>query len=235
MSAEIALIDLRALSDPAGIENPYWATVRQLPDSRLNFDDRWSPDGFGFDLRTYQTRGPSRDDLVTRYAWAITDPMSVAFVARHAPNGIVEIGAGSGYWAWQLTQRGVDVVAYDVAPPHTHPNKYCQQAAADPRDALRPLFYPVAEIGHTAATRHPDRALFLCWPPYSSSMARDALAFYDGDRLIYIGEGEGGCTADDDFHAALDAEWTEVDSHKPVQWGGIRDWITVYDRAGAAS
>ena len=37
-----------------------------------------------------------------------------------APGGIVEIGAGLGYWAHQLSSRGVDVVAYDIAPKKNH-------------------------------------------------------------------------------------------------------------------
>jgi hypothetical protein len=38
-------------------------------------------------------------------------------------------------------------------------------------------------------------------------MAQQALARYGGARVIYIGEGESGCTGDDDFHAALAEQW----------------------------
>jgi hypothetical protein len=224
--------DLRASDDPPGVDNPYWDAVRVLSDSRLNFDGRWSPESFGYDLRTGQRVGPSRDEMVVLYAWAITDPASVAFVAAHAPGGVVEVGAGAGYWAWQLAQRGVDVIAYDDAPPNTHRNRFSQPSPGE----MRTLWYPVAQGGTDMAARYPDRALFLCWPPYSTPMAWAALTAYTGSRVIYIGEGEGGCTADDDFHTAIGSgEWTEVAAHQPAQWGGIHDWITVYDRAGVAA
>ena len=72
--------------------------------------------------------------------------------------------------------------------------------------------------------------LFLCWPPYAAPMAADALAAYDGDTLIYVGEGAEGCTGDDRFREALAANWDEVADHRLVQWFGLHDWITVYRR-----
>jgi hypothetical protein len=100
---------------------------------------------------------------------------------------------------------------------------------------LRATYHPVATGYTRAAKDFPDRALFLCWPPYGSPMAAAALDFYTGNRVIYIGEGDGGCCADDNFFAALDKGWVEVAEHRPVQWSGLHDWITVYDRkAGVA-
>jgi hypothetical protein len=43
---------------------------------------------------------------------------------------------------------------------------------------------------------------------------------YKGKRVIYIGEGRGGGTGDDQMHRILDKDWTEVDSGEPVQWWG---------------
>jgi hypothetical protein len=37
--------------------------------------------------------------------------MALAAIARYAP--IVEMGAGTGYWARCLRERGIDAVAYD--------------------------------------------------------------------------------------------------------------------------
>ena len=41
-----------------------------------------------------------RFEICRKYAWAIPDPGSVAFVAEHIGPKAVEIGAGAGYWAW---------------------------------------------------------------------------------------------------------------------------------------
>lgn len=235
------IMNVRDVRDPVGVSNPYWNIVRKFPNSGLSFDGTWSPDGFGFDMTTYQRNRPSREDLVRRYAWAITDPLSVAFVAEHAPGGIIEIGAGAGYWAWQLAQRGTAVVAYDAAPPDTDENKYCQsldawrQHPARRGPVLRPTYYPVLRGSADMAARAPQgAALFLCWPPYQSSMAAEALAAYPGDTVILIGEPDGGCTADEDFFKALGSGWDEVAEHDPVQFGGIHDYITVHRRRAEA-
>ena len=41
--------------------------------------------------------------------------MALALLAARAP--LVEVGAGTGYWAAALRRRGVDVLAYDLNPP----------------------------------------------------------------------------------------------------------------------
>jgi hypothetical protein len=70
----------------------------------------------------------------------------------------------------------------------------------------------------------------LCWPPYADGMAQQALARYEGARVIYIGEGEGGCTGDDVFHAALAEQWKLAASYEIPQWDGLHDDVRVYVR-----
>jgi hypothetical protein len=70
----------------------------------------------------------------------------------------------------------------------------------------------------------------LCWPPYADGMAQQALARYGGARVIYIGEDEGGCTGDDDFHAALAEQWKLTASYEIPQWDGLHDDVRVYVR-----
>jgi hypothetical protein len=84
---------------------------------------------------------------------------------------------------------------------------------------------------HSAPEHHPDRALFLCWPSYAEPWAAQSLACYTGDLLIYCGEGEGGCTADDEFFHLLEAEWEEIgNSPAHIAYRGIHDYLTAYRR-----
>jgi hypothetical protein len=53
---------------------------------------------------------------------------------------------------------------------------------------------------------------------------------YKGKRVIYIGDGHGGATGDDQMHLILDNDWSEVDSRRPVQWWGQHESVTVYVR-----
>jgi len=43
-------------------------------------------------------------------------------------------------------------------------------------------------------------------------------------------EGEGGCTGDDGFHAALAEQWELTASYEIPQWHGIHDDVCVYVR-----
>jgi len=217
--------------DPGVTKNPYWEIVRRLPgdDITLRYQQRWEPRSYP--MRWPGDHGPGREDLVWRYAWAIPDPASLAFVAAHADGGILEPGAGAGYWAWQLSQLGVTVLAYDQRPPDQIPNRFhLPRHRTDTAGHVRPVFHPVAEGGPEVAAGGQGMTLLLCWPPYSAPFADEALRHYPGDQVVFIGEGEGGCNADDMFFRQLDQAWEEVATHQPVQWWGIHDWITVYRR-----
>lgn len=158
----------------------------------------------------------ARHANVTKYAWAIPTERAIETIAKHAPAGVVEIGAGTGYWARFLRYRGTFVAAYDEAP---HDNI---QAQAD---------WSYVEVGGPEmAAQWPQLALFLCWPPYNTPMALESLHAYCGDTLIYVGEGEGGCNADDAFHEELERDWKEVEYTPIPQWPGIHDGLTVYKR-----
>jgi hypothetical protein len=168
----------------------------------------------GFRSAEYDRRLRVRHELTGRYAWAIPTDEALDAIAAWSP--VVEIGAGTGYWAALLAARGADIVAYDEKPGK---NDWC--------DA--PCYAPVA-IGTEAAVHlHEDRTLFLCWPPMTGMAAR-ALEFYRGRRLVYIGEYSGGCTADDRFFRLLEVGWQEVRQIDLPQWSCIHDTLTMYER-----
>ncbi|HEY9370993.1 hypothetical protein [Streptomyces sp.] len=201
---------------PEGIENPYWELIRRIPSLR---DVTWrgvTPYGHTIGLDVGRTM------LVGTYAWSIPSPGDIAWVAGLLDGRkLVEVGAGSGYWAWQLSQAGVDVVAYEPNP-----------ATENSFVAVLEPYAPLLRGDASAAARHPDRALFLSWPNYSEPWGAHALASYAGDLLFYVGEGEGGCCADDSFFELLNAEWSEIgDSPHHRTWWGINDRLTAYRRA----
>lgn len=129
------------------------------------------------------------------YAWGIPTVEAIALIRHYARLGVVEVGAGTGYWASLLASGGVDIVAYDEAP--------VDQPALNGFHALRGshsgnvrAFSPVACGGPTDAARHTQRALLLVWPPSESepaipahmaSLALDTLRAYQGDTVFYVG------------------------------------------------
>ena len=206
---------------PDGVDNPFWELIRRMP--WVN-DSPWrgtTPYGYADGL------GLRRDNFTRLYAWSIPTPGDIAWIANLLDGrGVVEVGAGTGYWAWQLTQAGVDVVAYEPNEPAD--NEYV--AVTEP-------YVTLLRDDASATGKHPDRALFLSWPSYGGAWAEQALAAYRGDLFVYVGESDGGCCADDGFFRLLDAEWQEIGtSPHHASWWGINCNLVAYRRVkgGAA-
>lgn len=160
-----------------------------------------------------------RKQFVRKYAWAVPNMAAINEIARHGK--VVEIGAGSGYWAYLLREHGVDVVAYDEKP---YENKWCNNIWTD-----------IEKGDADSGQNHPNRTLFLCWPPYETPMAYDAVKAHmeaGGRKVIYIGEGYGGCTGDDDFHDLMETEYECISTVHIPQWYGIHDCLSIYQRIG---
>ena len=209
---------------PVG-DNPLWEVVRNLPlDPHMraigNTAHAVEVDGHAYVGRPGLTRYPAgRTALCMTYAWAIPTPGDIAWIVDQLDGrAVVEIGAGTGYWAWQLSQAEVDVLAFDTEPGG---NDWCGEVQ----------YHPVHHGGPDQAAEHPARALLLCWPPYGSPMAAEALSIYAGDLVISIGEPEGGCTGDDEFFRLLEKGFDEVgDSPHHVTYSGIHCYVTAYRR-----
>ena len=58
----------------------------------------------------------TRRELIAKYGFAVPTNEALDAVGRCSPSGVVEVGAGTGYWAHLLQQRGVDVAAFDIEP-----------------------------------------------------------------------------------------------------------------------
>ena len=121
-----------------------------------------------------------RKSHVQKYAHAIPTRSALSTIASFAP--IVEMAAGTGYWASLLRTQGVDVICYDRNPPGQSgvENNLFHEGATCWTEAL--------QGDDSAIDSHPHRTLLLCWPPPNSDMPVRALARYRGDHFIYIGE-----------------------------------------------
>ena len=194
------------------LDNPYWEAV-------LNVENQ--PAAYG--MTGVNKLMLARHDLVDQYAWTITDPATVAFVAEHAGPRVLDPLAGTGYWAHLLGQHGVDVHASDLNPPGSDGNHWHRAGVT-----YAPIEADDA-VDSTRAHGH-NRTLLLSWPPYDNPLGWDIVHAYQGDRIVYIGEGWGGCCGDDGMFRLFECDWVEVARHAPVQYMGMHDFVTVYDR-----
>lgn len=213
-----------------GVANPYWEIVRRIPTQpRYDLRDtpcpngRWISDLGREDLLRGRRFGLTRDDLCVRYAWSIPSPGDIAWIRNLlGGRGVIEIGAGAGYWAWQMTQAGIDVLAYDPEPPSIS-NRFAKH---------RP-YHDVQHGDQEVAADHPGRVLFMCWPPAWDGFPKRALHLYRGDLVIYAADDE--CCADPRFPRILRRDFEQIgqsDSH--VTYWGIRDRLTAWRRKNSA-
>lgn len=171
-----------------------------------------------------------REVLVRRYAWAVPTDEALDELAKHAP--LVEMGAGTGYWASLLRARGVDVIAYDKTPVGNPelPNPWHSEREGLPLGAKIVPFTEVLCGAPAVLAQRADRSLFLCWPPYSDPMAYDSLMAWEGKTLVLVAEGTGGATADEPFWERLDELFECVAHVRLPQWPGLHDVMTVWRR-----
>jgi hypothetical protein len=179
----------------------------------------------------------SVDEPCKKFAWAIPDEKALTAIADHSPRGVVEIGAGGGYWTKMLRERGVDVIAYDPAPHLSdwHEGAWTEVLLGD----------------YTAVIGHSDRTLLTVWPEYEAAWSHQMIELFEGEKVVYVGEGWGGCTGDDRFHQLLGgvgctcwggeectcdlsaARFKEISTVGIPQWAGIHDYLSVYQRLEA--
>lgn len=186
-----------------------------------------------------------RDKLVARYSFAIPTADMLRHIGDAAPGGIVEVGAGTGYWARLLDDRGTSVRAYDIAPAPSHDNPWF--ANSTPWHDVHPGTEDVVDDA-------PPAALLLVWPTRNETWATAAAQRYraaGGNTLVYVGEGPGGRSGDDTFHAVLGEIteclncsygvetvpcicgirplWRRVAEHEIPTWPGYHDTVRLYE------
>jgi hypothetical protein len=153
--------------------------------------------------------GADRDDATARFAFAVPTDEALDAIVAVSPGGVVELGAGTGYWAYLLHDRGIDVVAYDADPPPSPTNPWF--AGSEP-------WFPVQPGTEEAVEQHSARTLLLVWPTRNEDWPAAAAERFHragGRTLVYVGEPPGGATGDDRLQALLGG----LDDCVPCRYG----------------
>lgn len=166
--------------------------------------------------------GSQRDKMIKwrrKYSYAIPSNDIHAKIKLFCGNKIIEMGSGTGYWAKYLSQFEIDVLAYDTIDTRS---TFCDDV----------YYHEIVEGGPEVLDKvSKDRALFLCWPPYDDPFAYNCLKAYKGNYLIFVGEGYGGCTGDDNFFNLIEKEWDIINcSYECLNFYGISSCETIYKR-----
>jgi hypothetical protein len=163
-----------------------------------------------------------RPELIAEYSFSIPVYPALKIIADAGP--IVEIGAGSGYWAWCLTQMGAEVHAIDSRPPGENDPLLWNEGNRWFEDS----WVTIIEGDERALAGYSSCTLFMAWPEIHSPMAVNSLRMYrnaGGRRLIYIGDPKS--SGDDDFHLELSSLQKEIEFKLPG-WPCIGDKTVSY-------
>ncbi len=226
--------DIRLLHYLTGAEeeNPYWAIVGPA----IGSGEPGGPRRVNGGRPNGSARlGYAQTVLQEVYAYAIPSPETLGWIADMCDGrGLLEIGAGRGYWAGLLARQGIDTLAFDSEPPNRAENVSFRNGAGHAS-----VWHDVGGLDDLAVAREAgeesSRALFLCWPPgWGNPMSAEALESYErsgGDRVIYVGEPRGGKTATVEFFDRLDERW-QLTSEDPdfVAWWNLNDRAQCWTR-----
>ncbi len=155
-----------------------------------------------------------RMELVTKYSWAVPTEEAINSIADYSKTGLIDFGAGSGYWASLISNKGINVNAIDnwtdKKPEH--------------------LFYPVKTGSYELLKFQSDKVLMLVWVPQATDMALTALKTWNGKKLIYVGEPPPARgNANPAFFEEL-KNWTLVKVITIPQWYNWNDAVYFYKK-----
>jgi hypothetical protein len=158
--------------------NVYEEEVNQLKSQVTHWNNFFVDENEPYRRKEWQQLDSNVESLCQRFAWAIPDERALRILERFSP--LIEIGAGKGYWAKLLRDRGVDIVAFD---------KFVFNESSR-SNACTSCFTEVMEGGpeklQLPSMSH--RNLFLCYPDESESMSIAALEIFSQEYLIHVGE-----------------------------------------------
>jgi len=160
-----------------------------------------------------------REFLIKRYSFAVPCPEALEYIHDNTPGDIIEIGAGNGYWAHLISKTGKNIQAFDIAELKDNSFGFVGEP-----------WFEVNQGGVENLKNSKAETLCLIWPYWKGDMASSAITEFQGDDLIYIGEGIGGCTGTDEFFDILDKEWDIVKNIGIPQWDGIHDMMIHFKR-----
>lgn len=162
-----------------------------------------------------------REDYVRDIAWWLLTKKNIDLLSNILKNKkVLSIGSGLGYGEKWIEKVGKNI-------------KFIITDKGNSRFFNSKLPNWVKKIdGESALEKYQSEVdvVFLAWPPYNSDLAYNVLMNLDKNKpLIVIGEGIGGCTANDDF-------WLELENKRKYDvkeiyyfdsFQGIHDYITI--------
>jgi len=165
-----------------------------------------------------------RQPHFAKFGFTLLNEHMLNVLAREFKNDkIIDVGAGNGWISHNLQKKGVNIIPVDT---HTTDNRYGFEIQHTDIINMKAEDYIIKNSYDT---------ILMSWPDLGSEFAATILDLMPkGKTLIYVGEGEGGCTGNDRFFELLEAKCT-LDEAKTERlqkhsqrWAGVHDDWYVY-------
>ncbi len=189
-----------------------------------------------------------------KYAYPLLTQRAIEKICQFG--SLIELGAGTGYWAEQIERLGnVWVAAFDICPLRSPSGR--SRARADDENgwhAGAKGFFDVLRGNEDELDRHKGNTLVLMFPPKEEEypLGYEALRRYTGEHFIYVGEPEfleagqvtefttngtqystaetRGRTGTPAFHQELKENWELVEEEALPNWPDLHASLFIYRR-----
>ena len=169
------------------------------------------------DVDDFTLESVRRDVITSTLCWGYPSHYTITMMTKFIGSSpTVECNAGNGLWSCLLQLRGINIIATDIQP---WDRCFTEVKSLNAMDAVQ--------------TCLPNKGcIFTCWPEYTSNYMTEAIQWaLDHDlveKIIYIGEDAGGCTANEALHHLLKERFVEETEIDNPRWAGINDHVHCY-------
>jgi hypothetical protein len=160
-----------------------------------------------------------RFDFVKDYCYSLPCAEAIEAFRKFARPPLMDVMAGSGWWAKILNEVGIETEAIDKC---LEDNMYIKKKHFDIKygDAIE-------FIGGLTSPRD----IILSWPPYEGADAYYALCKLPiGSRVFYMGEGVGGCTGELCMFRCFEKNFKSLCEVMLPQFFGMHDYLEVFEK-----
>lgn len=134
---------------------------------------------------------------------------------------ILSVGAGNGTWEYLLQEKGLDITATDLDPSTSSWHK-------NP-DGRYPIVIHEYSAAH-AVEKFKFDTLMSVWP-HPIMKFGSVVASSKPKKIIYVGEGVGDSTADDEFFDIVDKDYSVISTiDGPLKAQGWPEKMIIYLR-----
>lgn len=151
-----------------------------------------------------------RKELTEKYAWAVPDDRVIQYIVDHSLDSkVYEIGAGNGYWSYEIQKRGGDIMPIDIEPPE---------------DCWTDVYIGSYEL------LNPDNVdnVLLCWPPANHPMAANCVKHLDPNKVFFVGLENTTVTGDEEFHNIMNSEYNSESTYNIPNWNNKDNKFHMY-------